>query len=77
MKRLTSWTPTDGSHDGTHSIKHGLGSKTEAEDLVDKSGAPNPQTGTASFELRWPVLGLILPVSKMGVSELAAVIKIT
>lgn len=44
-------TPTDNLDEGSHSIKYGLRSSSEADDLVNKSGAPNPQIGTALFDL--------------------------
>lgn len=34
--------------------------------LVSQSGAPNPQPGTAAFDLTWLASGLILPINKMG-----------
>lgn len=46
-----SSTPTDNLDEGSSSIKYGLWSSSEADDLVNKSGAPNPQIGTAFFDL--------------------------
>lgn len=51
MKCIASSTLADHLDEESGSIKHGLWSSGEADDLVNESGAPNPQIGTALFDL--------------------------
>ena len=67
---------TDNLGDGSRSIKYRLWSSSEADDLVNQSGAANPQTARLHLTLDDLSLGLILPIGKMRVMELAVVIEV-